>query len=261
MHASVLVIGALLASLLADLGDDDRGVSQGRDSWRPWARDTGTVPGRPGRSGGNGGGSSYWDSCRSIPGANGITYVECTGGRPGGPDSAFEGVVPGDPAGAPAITPEMLLEQALRQLKPPLPEVQTAPPRGRDGLVGLPHFYWVDRARWHPITSRAEAGTVWAEVTATPTNLVIAPGTGQPGLTCQGPGVPYKKNQKSSCTHTYTRSSAGLANASYQATVSVVWSAVWAGSGGVGGPLAPLTVSTVFPVRIAEGQALIQRST
>lgn len=256
MHSPLVLVTALLLSLPGL--DEDRGVAQGRDRWLPWANDSTTTPGSGGRSGSGGGGEPYWDSCRYTPGPHGNTYLECTGGQPGGPDAAFEGVVPGDPA--PAITPEMLLEQALRHLKPPLPQVKTAPPRGRNGLVGLAHFYWMERSQWRPITSRAQAGAVYAEVTATPTNLVIAPGTGQSTVTCQGPGVPYQKDRKGSCAHTYTRSSAGLANASYQATVSVVWSATWVGSGGAGGPLAPLTVSTSFPVRIAEGQALIQRS-
>ncbi|MFE3452493.1 hypothetical protein ACFXJ8_26580 [Nonomuraea sp. NPDC059194] len=159
----------------------------------------------------------------------------------------------------------MLLEQVLRQVQPKPPTVKTAPPRGRDGYVGVRHFYWADRAGWQPITKRAEAGAVWAEVTATPTRLVISPGVGQDQLTCQGPGTPYDSTkppdrQKIDCTHTYTRSSAGLQNSQYTATVSVIWTATWLGSGGAGGPLAPITVSTTFPIRIAEGHALIQRS-
>lgn len=267
MQATVFLIAALaVGGWTAGPKDDDRGVHQAPDSWRPWATDTTTVPGSRGRSSrSKGNGSSHWSSCRTLPGPNGISYLECKGGRPGGPDSAFEGTTPADGAAGPVITPEMLLEEALRQVQPPPPAIHTAPPRGREGYVGVRHFYWADRDQWRSITKRASAGAVWAEVTATPSRLVIDPGVGQARLTCQGPGTPYDFNkspdrQDTSCTHIYTRSSAGLKGSQYTATVSVVWTATWVGSGGAGGPLAPITVSTTFPVRIAEGQALVQRS-
>jgi hypothetical protein len=128
-------------------------------------------------------------------------------------------------------------------------------------LVGLRHFYWVDRAQWVPHVKRVQAGGVWAQVTATPTRLDIAPGDGTK-LSCAGPGAPYDpsrapEQQTSTCAHVYQRSSAGLAGSAYRVSASVVWSATWIGSDGAGGALAPLTITATFGLRVAEGQALV----
>lgn len=160
-------------------------------------------------------------------------------------------------------SPEELAQRAAADLVLPVPVVRTAPPRGRDGLVGLPEFFWANRAGWRPHKRRAEAGGVWAQVTATPSRLVVRPGTGD-SLTCEGPGTPYDRSrvpadQDHSCTFTYRRSSAGLSASAYRVTAEVVWTATWVGSGGAGGVLPSLTRSSSFPVRVAEAQALIQR--
>lgn len=157
-------------------------------------------------------------------------------------------------------SPEELAQRAATHLVLPSPVVRTAPPRGHDGLVGLPEFFWVDRAHWYPRSKRAEAGGVWAEVTATPSRLSIRPGTGDV-LECGGPGTPYDRSrapagQNHNCTFTYKRSSAGLPGSAYRVTAEVVWTATWVGSGGAGGALPSLARSSSFPVRVAEGQAL-----
>jgi hypothetical protein len=161
---------------------------------------------------------------------------------------------------APTVTPYELALQALRQLRPPAPQIRTAPPRGAEGMVGLRHYFWADRQQWRVLTRRAQAGAVWAEVTATPSRFVIEPGSGQPRTSCSGPGTPYRSDRPGACTVLFSRSSAGLPGSHYQVTVSVVWTARWTGSGGTGGTLAPITTSTTFPLRVAEGQALIRRS-
>jgi hypothetical protein len=129
-------------------------------------------------------------------------------------------------------------------------------------MVGIPLWFWVDEGQWRPITRRVQAGPVWAQVTASPRQLVIEPGYGQRGVRCQGPGTPYAVSmpaaiRRSSCSYTFTRSSAGLPKAAYPVKASVVWSAAWQGSGGAGAPLEAQVSATTFAVRIAEGQALI----
>jgi hypothetical protein len=167
---------------------------------------------------------------------------------------------PGTPA--PTVSPAQLAALAYQQLVIPVPTISTAPPRGHDGLVGLPEFFWADRAQWRPLNRRAEAGGVWAEVTAVPSRLVVRPGDGS-SVACAGPGVPYDLGrspdaQDTGCTHLYQRSSAGLANSAYSVTANAVWTATWVGSGGSGGALPPTTRSVSFPLRVAEGQALVQ---
>ena len=50
--------------------------------------------------------------------------------------------------GAPAISPVDLLKIAIGELHVPTLPVQTAPPRGKDGLVGLPEWFWVPSGNW-----------------------------------------------------------------------------------------------------------------
>jgi len=166
---------------------------------------------------------------------------------------------PAQPRKAPTVTPAELAARQWRELPIPTPEVRTAPPRGSDGLVGLAEWFWV--TNWSTQSARAQAGGVWAEVAAEPTDLTIHPGRGLDSVTCDGPGTPYDPKlpataQRSDCTFTYDRSSAGLPHSAYTATVTVTWGGTWTGSGGAGGTLPALTRTTSIPIRIAEGQAL-----
>lgn len=162
----------------------------------------------------------------------------------------------GAPPGAPAITPQMLLQQAIAQLRPPAPRILTAPPRGKNGVVGLPEWFWLDPATAGSITKRLAVGPVWVEVTASPQQMSISPGSGLAPVICPGSGTAYSAGTQSSCTYTYTRSSAGQPGDAYTATVTVSWGGTWRGSGGVGGALTPIPVTDAFTVRVAEGQAL-----
>jgi hypothetical protein len=175
-------------------------------------------------------------------------------------DPAGTGICNG-PAGAPAVTPAQLAQQAWNELKLPLPQVGTAPPRGSAGLVGLPEWVWVPASQWRPLTKRADAGGVWAQVTATPKQVIVAPGAGLSPVTCAGPGTAYApgrpaSSQHTDCSYTYARSSAGQPGAVYRVTVRVVWGGVWVGSGGAGGTLPDISRSTTFGLRVAEAQSL-----
>jgi len=170
--------------------------------------------------------------------------------------------VPGAPADAPpapSLTPAQLAATAWQRLRLPLPQVATAPPRGTEGLVGLPEWFWT--TNWSSHRDRVQAGGVWAELTARPRSLTIRPGAGQPAVTCGGPGTVYDPKrsaagQHSDCSYTYLRSSAGLPGAAYQVTATVTWGGAWVGSDGTGGALPALSRSATFSVRIAEGQAV-----
>jgi hypothetical protein len=253
MLISVAVSGFLPA------GGDDNGARAWTDGWMVYSIHSGSRPAVPAVSAKSGG---TWSDCHSLQGTKAFGYVQCDNG-PGNQHNLFNAVLPGDPAAS--VNLESVRDRALRQLRPPTPQVITAPPRGKEGLVGLPQFFWVAKDQWNTINERAVSGPVWAEVTATPSKLVINPGSGQKSITCQGPGTPYDASkspddQRADCTYLFTRSSAGLPGSRYQMTISVLWTAAWAGSGGAGGPLAPITTSTTFPLRVAEGHALIQRS-
>ncbi len=166
----------------------------------------------------------------------------------------------GGAGGAPPITPQELLAWARSELALPLPEVHTAPPRGSDGLVGLPEWFWAAPAQWHPMSARVAVGGVWAQVSARPARMEIQPGTGA-SLACPGPGTPYNPRlaasaQHPSCSYTYAQPSDGLPGSAYQVSVTVTWDASWQGSGGAGGVLAPLARTAAFALPIGEAQAI-----
>lgn len=127
--------------------------------------------------------------------------------------------------------------------------------------MGLPHWVWVSAGQWRPLTKRAAEGSVWAEITATPQRIIVRPGVGLSAMECAGPGAAYdpgkpSTQQRTDCSYTYQQSSAGQKDGAFTVTVQVEWSATWVGSGSTSGVLPNQTMSTSFPVRIAEGQTV-----
>ena len=167
--------------------------------------------------------------------------------------------------GVPRITPRELMEVARGLLHIPATAPATAPPLRKDGLTGLPEWYWIPRG-WGPVRSpRVTAGPVWAQVTATPVDLSFDPGGGLAGVSCHGPGTPYRGGRRTACSYTYRQSSATQPGGRYQAQIVVTWRVTWAGGVGAGttdgGTLsAGLQEAYGFELRVAEGQALVTRS-
>jgi hypothetical protein len=165
--------------------------------------------------------------------------------------------------GAPKVTTQQLMLQAYGELRVPSLTPVTAPPLGRDGLVGLPEWFWVSSAGWHPRSVTVSAGSVWATVTATPDGLTFEPGADISPVSCQGPGTAYdpskpSASQHTDCSYTYVQPSAGLPGNVYQASVSITWRVDWVGSGGAGGVLAPaLSLPVAVTIPVAQGEALV----
>ncbi len=173
-------------------------------------------------------------------------------------------VVPAGGAAAASVTSQQLLAWAQDDLALPLPDVLTARPRAAGALVGLPEWFWVAPAQWHPVTATVAAGGAWAQVTARPSGLEVRPGDGG-SRACPGPGAAYNPHQPaqaqhSACAWTYGQPSDGLPGNRYQVSVTVTWTASWQGSGGAGGVLPPLARTTTFALPVGEAQALIQGS-
>ncbi|RKS78603.1 hypothetical protein BZB76_0020 [Actinomadura pelletieri DSM 43383] len=231
----------------------------------PWGYGYGAEkPGHGGNSGGGEGGNRAPDPPAGGDEGDGAAgpVTICGAWRYGtdvcGPFT-FPGEAPAGNAPAPTVSPVQLAQQAWGRLPIPKPEVRTAPPRGSEGLVGLPQWFWV--TNWTSHADRVSAGGVWAQVTARPTSLVINPGSGLPSVSCSGAGRAYDRRlpahaQRSECSYTYQRSSAGLPGSAYRVTVTVTWGGTWVGSGGAGGALPALSRSATFSLRVAEGQAV-----
>ncbi|GGP14144.1 hypothetical protein LDL08_19985 [Nonomuraea glycinis] len=158
----------------------------------------------------------------------------------------------------PAVIAEQLAQRAYKRIPITPPQVLTAPPRGREGLVGLPHWFYLANGQWAAKSKRLRTGGVWAEATARPQRMTINTGEGNTFI-CDGPGTAYDPGrpaarQSSTCSYRFQRP----ANA-HQVTVSVTWAGTWRGSGGAGGALPPITRSVTFPVRIVEAQTLVTK--
>jgi hypothetical protein len=232
---------------------------------------TGT-PGAPG-SGGHGGGAKSACTLTPLsqqqaqflglqwPAPKGHTWdaITCPGNQ------AFGGVtLVNNATGAPAVTPQQLSQIAIGELIIPELNAKTAPPRGRDGLVGLPEWFWIPGGAWGAVHSpRVTAGPVWAQATAVPTKIIFNPGGGLPSVTCHGPGTAYRSalplaDQHTACSYTYDQPSAGQPGNAYAASVTVLWNVFWVGSGGAGGQVAAgRPVSTPMTLRVAAGEALV----
>lgn len=161
--------------------------------------------------------------------------------------------VPGLP-GLPVLTPEQLALEARNTLRLPEPDVGVNPDEatGNPALVNLPTWWWVGNDG--ALTQRTQAGPVWAEVTATPyaTSWIASAGSRED---CAGLGFAYQahmsETQAGSCRYTYS-----FASLSETATVETVWRVTWVGSGGTGGTLDPMRVSTTRTLPVYERHAI-----
>ena len=230
---------------------------------------TGTTPGHPGTSGG-----SSTSRCSMFPLSKAqVTFlglpwpapkgqiwevVTCPGPQP------FQVVTLVSVAtGVPAVTPQQLAQIAIAELIIPVLQPQTAPPRGRDGLVGLPEWFWFPKAAWGPVSRTVTAGPVWARATAVPVGIVFHPGGGQAGMSCRGPGTAFDPArplgaQHTDCSYTYKLPSAGQPGNVYAAAVTVLWNVFWVGSGNTGGPVANgRAVTAPLTLPVAAGEALV----
>jgi hypothetical protein len=187
--------------------------------------------------------------------------LDCLGGRI--TEGAPQAVLVNDRTGDPTVTPQQLLTEALALLRIPVLRADTAPPQGKDGLVGLPEWFWVPRADWQARSVTVHAGPVWATALATPTGLAFEPGSGLAQVTCRGPGVAYQPAepaaaQRTDCFYTYLEPSVRQPGDAYRAAVTVTWVVSWTGSGDTGGVLDPaLRVPWTFRLRVAQGEALV----
>lgn len=158
------------------------------------------------------------------------------------------------------LTTKKLADQAYAELSPPTLSIGTAP-MGREGLVGLPEWFWIDAADYQTLSRTVSLAGLSATVTAQPGPLVIHPGGGYAPFACPGPGTPYNTaepaaSQQSTCSFLYTQPSAGQPDNVFGVSISVTWTATWTGSDGAGGTLAPITRTTTMGLPIAQAETV-----
>jgi hypothetical protein len=166
-----------------------------------------------------------------------------------------------DPTAGPAVDPAVLAEEAFDRTLIPAPEIRLNPPEGREQVVNVPTWMWIDPAAWAPVSATASAGAVTVTATATPTSVSWDMGNGDV-VVCAGPGTPYDStaapdDQQSDCTYTYGRSSAGRPGGAFTMRVTTTWEVTWSVSGAPGGgSLGTAQRTTTSAVRVAEIQAV-----
>ncbi len=178
------------------------------------------------------------------------------------PLSAGGGPCPAEPAPpGVAVDPAVLAVQARGQLALPAPAIRLNPAPPRDQLVNMTTWMWVDPATWGTHSSQVGVPGVTVTASAKPERVIWDMGNGALVI-CSGPGVPYdtaraEAAQRSDCSYTYRRSSAGLAHGRYVVTATVEWSASWSVVGAPGGGTLPgLRRSASVAIRVAEVQAV-----
>ena len=187
--------------------------------------------------------------------------MTCPGANPGAIGGQLVQV--SKKSGAPSVTPFELMQIAIGELSVPRLAAATAPPRGKDGLVGLPEWFWVPRGQWQPVSVTVTAGPVWATASATPTELNFVPGGGQGSVSCRGPGPAFNPalpaaQQHTPCSYTYVQPSAGQPANAFAAGLFVTWAVSWTGSGGAGGLITnSYTTGNAFALRVAQAEALV----
>ena len=161
------------------------------------------------------------------------------------------------------IDPVVLMQEARSQLVLPAPAVGMSPQPPVMQIAQLESWLWIDRSQWVVYSATASAGAVSATVSAVPVRVVWDMGNGDQ-VVCDGPGTVYEERwadapHMSDCQYTYRHSSAGQPDESFLVTTTVVWELSWSATGAPGGgPLGPVPMATVTPVRVGELQALIQ---
>lgn len=189
--------------------------------------------------------------------------MTCPGQNPGPGGSPGQLVQVSIAGGVPAVTPFQLMQIAMGELYVPTLTPATAPPRGKDGLVGLPEWFWIRNAEWTPVHITVTAGPVWATAVATPNTLTFDPGGGLGPVSCTGPGTAFNRSlpasqQHTHCSYTYSRSSDNQPGHAYPAALGVVWTISWTGSGGTGGVITNgYLTQAAFGQRVAQAEALV----
>jgi hypothetical protein len=196
---------------------------------------------------------TFYSNGRSFPGTNGFSFWSATA-----------------PAGPPAVDPAVLAEQALETLTIPAPTTGRYPAGTlQDGqpytVVNAYTWFWTDPESFQPLTARADAGGVWAEVTVEPTSLSFTPGDGAATVSCPGPGVSWQRTDgvwaqsPAGCDYRYPHSSIHEPDREVTAVYGIQWSVAWTSSTGASGTLPQLTTTSTATFAVAELQSVVTR--
>ncbi len=196
----------------------------------------------------------------------GAWYVDlCAVASTMGMATGVEWFATGQVPGTPPPDPATVGAQAASGLQLPTPSMSFSP--AATAYVNLAEWLWIDPSIWHSFTTSAQActagGCTTASATATPSYVTWSTGDGST-VTCSGPGTAYNEAipadaQSTSCSHTYTITSAGQPtpdgnpnDAAFPVTATVTWTVVWSGPDGSAGALPSLTTEASTSLKVAQ---------
>jgi hypothetical protein len=195
------------------------------------------------------GGGIYWATCPFGTGSGGFVWRA-------------------QPPPGMGPTPGELAQRALDSLTLTKPSTGRYPAgtlaNGEEFTVVRMHtWYFTDPNDFRPLTARAAAGGVWAQVTVTPVALMFTPGDGNATVSCAGPGTAWNSSygpwdaSPSGCDYQYPHSSIHEPNLEVTATYGIRWQVSWVGSGDTTGTLPDQTTTSTARFAVAEEEALV----
>jgi enoyl reductase len=176
----------------------------------------------------------------------------------------------GDPPPPQGITPAILAQIARAYLDLPAPNISLNPQPPRRSYVGMGTWVWAQPVQQQlAVTAALPELDMAATVTAVRRDLVVDPGTADPGRyrmhPCTGLGKPFPAGasrraaeQDPPCGVTYLRSSSDQPAKEYTLTAQLTWGVNWQGSDGTGGAMAPATLGDSIQVPVGEVQTAVR---
>jgi hypothetical protein len=160
------------------------------------------------------------------------------------------------------VSPEELARRALAKARLLPPKLHLTPGPGKEGLVGLPVWLWVetDQSAWGPIQASDSDGPLTVTITAKVAKIEWNMGDGVV-VTCTSPGTPYdpifKDTPSPDCGHAYQRISKAQPEGAYRVTATTTWSVEWVSTTGRNGTIPGVSrSSTVGDIRVGELQVV-----
>jgi hypothetical protein len=163
------------------------------------------------------------------------------------------------------VSPGAAAVRAAASLVLPSPSIELNP--AAFSVVNLATWLAINPAGWRPYQATATVAGVTATAVATPEEVTWTMGDGSQ-VECDGPGTPFSPDlaapQSTSCSYTYTRSSAGQPSVdgdpndgAFAVTATVTWKVTWTAVGAVGGGTLPaLHTASTEAVRVEQVESI-----
>ncbi|WCO67943.1 hypothetical protein PO878_04300 [Iamia majanohamensis] len=156
------------------------------------------------------------------------------------------------------VDPYQLALDALASVEIAPPAIRTSPSESGRLYVQVPTWLWLASSWWHTYEATANTGRVRSTVRATPVATRWDLGDGR-SVSCHGPGTPWRPGSSedaSTCTHTYTRSSATQSGGTFEVAATVTFEVSWTSNIADGGTLPAISRTSTLEVEVGEIQAI-----